>query len=77
MGTNQTAHPGEGVVFSNKLHSFGITALTDQAHVTGNIDARRTGHLAGGGSENVTIAGRTIVSFDVTLVYFSVLRQTL
>jgi hypothetical protein len=75
MGANQTTHPGERVVLANQLHSIPITTLTDQAYVTGDIDARRTGHLAGGWSEDVTIARWTIVSFDMTFVYFPVMGQ--
>jgi hypothetical protein len=77
MGADQTAHPRERVVLSNQLHSFGITPLADQAHITGDIDTRRTGHLTGGWSKDVTIACGTIVSFDVTLVNFPVLDQSL
>jgi hypothetical protein len=77
MGANQTADPRERVVLANQLHSFSITPLTYQAYVTGYIDARRTGHLAGRWSEYVTIARWTIVSFDVTFIYLPVMDQSL
>jgi hypothetical protein len=77
MGANQTADPRERVVPANQLHSFPITPLTDQAYVTGDIDARRTGHLARRWSEDVTIARWTIVSFDVTFIYLPIMDQSL
>jgi hypothetical protein len=75
MGANQTTDPRERVVFANQFHSFRITPLADQTDITGDIDARRTGHLARGWSEEVTIPGWAIVSFDVTLIYFTVLGK--
>jgi hypothetical protein len=77
MGANQTADPRERVVFANQFHSFRITPLADQTHITGDIDPRRTGHLAWGWSEDIAIPGWAIVSFNVTLIYFPVLGQTL
>jgi hypothetical protein len=76
MGADQATHPGKGVVLSNQLHSFGITTLADQAYITRDIDARRTGHLTGGWGKDVTIARWTVVSFDMTLVYFLIPGQT-
>jgi hypothetical protein len=77
MGANQAADPRERVVFANQFHRFPITPLTDQAYVTGDIDARRTGHLAGRWSEDVTITRWTVVSFDVAFVYLPVMDQSL
>jgi hypothetical protein len=77
MGTDQAADPGEGVVLPNQLHSFSITSLTDQAHIAGDIDSRRTCHLAGSRSKDITIARWAIVSFDMTLVDLTVPGQTI
>jgi hypothetical protein len=76
MGADQAADPGKGVVLSNQLHSFRITPLADQAYITGDIDARGTGHLTGGWGKDVTIARWTIVSYDMTFVYFPISGQT-
>jgi hypothetical protein len=77
VGANQAAHPRERVILANQLQSFRITPLADQAYITGNIDARGTGHLTGGWRQDVTVARRTIVSFNVTLVHFPVMGQSL
>jgi hypothetical protein len=77
MGADQATHPGKRVVLSNQLHSFGIPSLADQAYITRDIDARRTGHLTGGWGKDVTIARWTVVSCDMTLVYLPILGQSL
>jgi hypothetical protein len=76
MGADQTADPRERVVLSNQFHSFRIAPLADQTHITGDIDPRRTGHLAGGWSKDVTIASWAIVGFNMTLVNFTVLGKS-
>jgi hypothetical protein len=76
MGADQATDPGKRVILANQLHGFRIKSLANQAYIAGDIDARRAGHLTGSWGKDVTIARWTVVSCDMTLVYFLIPGQT-
>ena len=56
---DEAADPGEGVVLANYLQGLQKAPLTHQGHITGNVDPRRTGHMARGRQELGANPGRT------------------
>ena len=56
---DEAADPGEGVVLANHLQGLQKAPLTHQGHITGDVDARRAGHVARGRQELGTDPGRT------------------
>ncbi len=74
---DQAADPGERVVAPDHLDGLGVPALADEGDVGGHVDARRAGHLAGGGGQLAAVAGGAVVGFHVAQKDFPMFRQRL